>query len=91
MPFLRARDILKVKGIKEFRGTGDIDDWFEKFDSLCKRLMKDQALTTLKSCSGKLLLEYRQALLRRFREPGALWRRLSKVNRIVQRSKDNVD
>ena len=36
-------------------------------------------------------MEYRQALLRRFRGPGALWRRLSKVNRIVQRSKDNVD
>ena len=65
--FLLARKILKVKGIEDFRGTGDIDDWFEEFDIcvsdgelterdmifLLKNLMKDQALTTLKSCSGK--------------------------------------
>ena len=58
---------------------------------LLKNLCKKQALTILKSCTGKSFRAYREALLRRFRGPGAKWRRLNRIGRISQRGRANVD
>ena len=48
-------------------------------------------MKALKGCVGKPFQYYRDTLVRRFRGPGAKWKRLGQFERIVQRPRDNVD
>ena len=103
--FAVVREILKSKSIPNYNGSGDVDDWFEQMDIviadleltdkekiyLLKNLVKDQALTALRSFVGKTFQEYQDILLRRFRGPGAMWKKLDRLGRIVQRPRDNID
>ena len=58
---------------------------------LLKNLVKEQALKALKGCVGKPFQYYRDTLVRRYRGPGAKWKRLGQLGRIFQRPQDNVD
>ena len=99
-----VRDMLKMNTIPKFSG-GDIDDWLEQFHAIVddveptdrelvymmKNVMKGSALICLAVCKGKTFKDHVEVLTRKYRGPGAKWKRLSLLEDTRQSFRATID